>query len=213
MGIISNIYIPNIILDINKWKHLSSKLCIKLYNILSLSDSDTVSSYLTISRVSLMHTRKTRRPIQSYPISLTQTVNNAYRWCGFKDVYAQHGNADRRLDGAHPRGGMPRVLLRRHTCVNYDAGMRLVMPAWHATGAPHGTQQQEARIKLINRDERKYGIGLTRKRFCAPPPVESRSIANNFANFAMKLMEIHGNSSFRGGRFLIYLFGRYYLKN
>lgn len=144
----------------------------------------TVSSYLTISRV-LMHTKlNTRRPIQSYPISLTQTVNNARRWCGFKDVYAQHGNADRRLDGAHPRGGMPRVLLRRHTCVNYDAGMRLVMPAWHATGAPHGTQQQEARIKLINRDERKYGIGLTRKRFCAPPSVESRSIANNFANFA-----------------------------
>lgn len=127
----------------------------------------------------------TRRPIQSYPISLTQTVNNARRWCGFKDVYAQHGNADRRLDGAHPRGGMPRVLLRRHTCVNYDAGMRLVMPAWHATGAPHGTQQQEARIKLINRDERKYGIGLTRKRFSARLLRSNPGdIANNFANFA-----------------------------
>ena len=36
----------------------------------------------------------------------------------------------------------------------------------HATCTPQraGTRQQEARIKLINRDERKYGIGLTGKR-------------------------------------------------
>lgn len=52
-------------------------------------------------------------------------------------------------------------------------------------GAPHGTQQQEARIKLINRDERKYGIGLTRKRFSARLLRSNPGdIANNFANFA-----------------------------
>lgn len=67
---------------------------------------------------------------------------------------------------------MPRVLLWRRTCVDYDAGMRPVMPRRDTTRnerlsrvAPGaGTRQQEARIKLINRDERKYGIGLTGKR-------------------------------------------------
>lgn len=91
---------------------------------------------------------------------------------------------------------------------------------WNAAGYASVTrngcpaQQQEARIKLINRDERKYGIGLTRKRFCAPPAPESpwnrrvlRIIFHRLLilhQLATKLMEIRGNSSFGGGGFLIY---------